>query len=614
MPGLRVQAFRYPAIALLAFLALFNVSPRARSQTPADSQNQTPFQLKVASNLVVVRVVVRDAQGKPVEGLQKEDFKLFDRGREQKIAQFEEEVSPPQAPNPPSLVTPGQPLPSAPAPASVAPQRFLALYFDDLDMSDSDVMDARDAADHYLATNLQPSERVAIFTSAAMLSDFTADLKQIHQALFRLHPHARISAHTDCPELSDYQAQQINQGDPDAFKVALDEAIHRCHMGDAGSPPSSPGGSPSTDSKSGGSSPPGGSLAGAYILSLARTIVDQTETQARTSLQALQQVVGIISQAPGQCSMILVSPGFLSQSEQYQLDLIIDRALRSQVVISSLDPRGLALLMREADITRGYTPSANSGAIGPQHTVDTTREFVATNVLAEVAEGTGGEFFHNNNDLTAGFRALAGSQGAYILAFAPADVKPDGKFHALKVALAEKHKGLTLQARRGYFAAKEGAVAETPPQLETRPQANPAPDAVTQEKERIRQAVISKTDVQELPVEIHTEVSEAAGNDELAVFAHLDTKTLHFHKEGERNQNTVTFVSVIYDGNGKYVTGQQRQAKVDLADDALASLLAAGMEIKVTFQLKPGTYTIREVVTDSEEHHMTAFSRSVEVQ
>ncbi len=355
----------------------------------------------------------------------------------------------------------------------------------------------------------------------------------------------------------------------------------------------------------------------AYIRNEARTIVEKSQMEARASLQGLEQVVDILARAPGQRSVILVSPGFLSQNDQYHLDRIIDRALRSQVVINSLDPRGLALLMREADVTSGYTPSANSGAVGAQHTVDTNREMVAGDVLAEVAEGTGGEFFHNNNDLTAGFRALAGSQG-YILAFAPTEAKEDGKFHGLKVTLTEKHRGVTLQARRGYFATKEGTVAEEPPQLEARPlpetRAIPSTDPAAQEKERIRQAVISKTDSQDLPIELRTEISRAADNDELAVLTHLDTKTLHFHKAAERNQNTVTFVSVIYDGSGKYVTGQQRQARVDLPDDALPNLLAAGMDVKVTFQLKPGTYTIREVVTDSEDHHMAAFSRSVEVR
>ena len=238
---------------------------------------------------------------------------------------------------------------------------------------------------------------------------------------------------------------------------------------------------------------------------------------------------------------------------------------------------------------------------------------VATNVLAEVAEGTGGEFFHNNNDLKAGFRALAGSRVRTSLAFAPTDVKQDGKFHALKVTLTEKHRGFSLQARRGYFALKEGVVAEGPPHLETPPAANATTDSEAQERERIRETVFTKIDVQELPVEVHTEVSKAADSNELAVLAHLDTKSLHFHKEGERNQNTVTFVSVIFDRGGKYISGQQRQAKVDLPDDALPSLLAAGMDVKVNFQLKPGAYTIREVVTDSEEHHVTAFSRSVTI-
>jgi VWFA-related protein len=120
------------------------------------------------------------------------------------------------------------------------------------------------------------------------------------------------------------------------------------------------------------------------------------------------------------------------------------------------------------------------------HNVDSAREFVATDVLAEVAQGTGGEFFHSNNDLRAGFGALAGSPVYYILAFAPTDVKVDGKFHALKVTLTEKHSGFSLQARRGYFATKEGTVAEVPPQLATRPQATVATDSDAQESEKIR--------------------------------------------------------------------------------------------------------------------------------
>lgn len=589
--------------------ALLCVSLDAQNQngnsSQAGAQNQPPFQMQVTSNLVVVRVVVRDAQGKPVEGLKKEDFELFDRGKKQTITQFEEEVSPFPAPPVVAPLKPGTPRVITPAPA----QRFLALYFDDLDMSDTDVIDARDAAERYLTANLQPDERVAMFTSSAMLSDFTVDLKQLHGALLRLHPHPHMARHADCPDISDYQALEMSQQDnpntSDAWKVAIDEAIHRCNWPDPKNPPPGCNGPCVATMED---------ILESHLRNQARMIVDESQIQARNGLQALEQVVNVMARAPGQRSVILVSPGFLSQSEQYQLDRIIDNALHAQVVISALDPRGLAMLMREADITSGYMPMANSGVVGAQHAQDTTREMVATDVLAEVAEGTGGEYFHDNNDLAAGFRALAGSQGAYVLAFSPTDAKQDGKFHALKVTLTEKHHGVGLQARRGYFATKEPTIAQEPPHLETRPVTSPVLDAAAQEKERIRQAVVSKTDQQDLPIDVRTEVSKAASDDELAVLTHLDAKTLRFHSEGERNLTTVTFVSVVFDGSGKFVAGQQRQARVDVPDNILPKLLASGIDVKLTFQLKPGSYTIREVVTDSEEHRVAALSRRVEAQ
>ncbi len=171
-------------------------------------------------------------------------------------------------------------------------------------------------------------------------------------------------------------------------------------------------------------------------------------------------MVKYTAQMPGQRIVILGSPGFLLQDEnQFQLERIIDQALRLQVVISSLDPRGLAVLMRQVDASQIYIPGSGTSS-GAMHRMDQNREVVAGDVLAQVAEGTGGEFFHNNNDLKAGFGRLAGSPGSYILAFAPKDLKPDGKFHQLKVTLAEKVSAYSIQARRGYFAPGNEAEAK----------------------------------------------------------------------------------------------------------------------------------------------------------
>ena len=570
------------SLALFAFLCVWlEAQSRANEKTPAETPDQAVFRLKVASNLVVVRVVVRDAQGKPVGELKKEDFHLFDRGKEQTITQFELESSAALASNSVVVNAPGRPLPPP-----AMPGKFLALYFDDLHTSDSDTIQVRDAADQYLAANLHPGDRVAIFTSGKMLSDFTADPKQIHDALFKLRTSARsLTRISECPNLSDYQAQQIAQFEDDqtidAWRLALDDA-KQCPM-----PP--PNGVP-------------------MIQAMARDILDQAEIQSRTSLQELDRLVQYVSRMPGQRTVILVSPGFLSQSEQYQLDRVIDRALRSQVVISSLDPKGLALLMRETDVSQRYNPTANSGVIGAMHSVDSGRESVATDVLAEVAQGTGGEFYRNNNDLKAGFSTLAGSPLYYILAFAPTDVKPDGKLHAIKITLSEKQKHFTIQARRGYFAPKNERDAEA----EAKQQA--ASDAEAQSQEQIRGAILSKTDLEQFPVAMSAKLSEGKGNTrELTLFAHLDAKPLHFRKDGERNLNTVTFIFAIFDPNDNLVTLQQRRARVNVLDAQLPDFFKAGVDADMIFQLGPGIYRIREIVTDSEEHRMTTFSQSVKI-
>jgi VWFA-related protein len=544
-------------------------------------RNEPPYRIRAAGNLVVVRVVVRDSQGKPVENLRKEDFKLFDRGREQSIAQFavESPATVSSSSTRPGAHAPGQ---AASLPSAAVPGRFLAFYFDDLNTSDTDMVQVRTAADHYLAGNLQLNDRVAIFTSTQMLCGFTADPKQIHDALLKLH--ASRASIRQCPDISDYQAQEITDtgGNPadDAMKIALDEAVRQCHMSETN--------------------------ALQVIPAMAKSIVDEAQILARTSLQGLERMVQYMSEMPGERTIVLVSPGFPSRSEQRQLDRIIGRALRSQVVISSLDPKGLALLMRAADATRAYAPG------GPlmlaQQTLDSAREAVATDVLAEVAQGTGGEFFHNNNDLKAGFGALTGSATCYILGFTPTDMKPDGKFHALKVALTEKQKGMSIRARRGYFAPTSEAEADA------EAKENKAFDAEAEAQEQIGEAILSKAEILRFPIALNAKLSGGHGEElELSLAAHLDARLLHFHKEGAHNLNTVTFVSAVFDQEENLVDSKQRRFRVSVLDSQLPGFFKAGIDADVTFELKPGSYRIREIVTDSEDRQMTAFSYNVKI-
>jgi VWFA-related protein len=75
-----------------------------------------------------------------------------------------------------------------------------------------------------------------------------------------------------------------------------------------------------------------------------------------------------------------------------------------------------------------------------------------TAAMADFAVGTGGRFFHNRNDLNAGYYSLAAApETEYLLGFVPGKEEFKAKFHKLKVTVSAPGK-LNVQARPGYFA------------------------------------------------------------------------------------------------------------------------------------------------------------------
>jgi VWFA-related protein len=606
---------------LVAFLMsghlLVSACGVAQTQTaPAAAASVTPdpYKLQVTSNLVTVRLVVRDAQGNPVKGLKKEDLKLFDKGKQQSITQF--------TAYPPVTTAPATPTASDQSPSPLSPNsplNFTAYYFDDLNTRDADLRQARDAVDHFLSANLRPQDKVAIFTTGQMLSNFTSDPKQIHDALSKLHANPQaMNLNHDCPELSDYQAEQImldpdGHKNNDAWTVALTEASERCHLGTP----------PSRNRRDKTDSTEADPHLIMMVRMLAESIVDQSEIQTRNNLRALERLVGYVAQMPGHRRIVLVSPGVLAENEQPQLDQIIDRALHAEVVIHSLDPRGLVNLSREGDASKSYLGSV-PGAGGALQDLDNTREFLASSVIAEFAKGTGGQYFHRNNDLQAGLSRLQDPTEYYTLAFVPTNLKPDGKFHPLSVQLAVKHPDFTIQARRGYFARKleagaqvaieTKAGAKTEANTEVASQVTQESDAELQVREQVRQAILSKQDDQQLTVSLDATVASTNTQvRQLTLSAHLSTQNMHFQKVGERNLNEVLFAFAVFDRIDSPVSLQQGWAKVDASDAELRQILASGLQMDVTFLLKPGIYRVRQVVMDSQESRLTSRSREIKI-
>lgn len=147
----------------------------------AQEQSIPTFQSGVS--VIQVPVVVRDRDGRAVDGLKKEDFQLFDNGKPVEIAGFS--VDKPGGLNAPDRSLPGPNGATAPTAAAMdVPERFVALLFDDISMGDGAILQrAREAAVKQVGA-IEPGDRIAIVTSScAVEQDFTNDPAKLDEAL-----------------------------------------------------------------------------------------------------------------------------------------------------------------------------------------------------------------------------------------------------------------------------------------------------------------------------------------------------------------------------------------------------------------------------------------------
>jgi VWFA-related protein len=537
------------------------------------------FKLQVERNLVVVRVVVRDAKGAAVDNLRKEDFELFDRGKPQTILHFSvEKAAPKPAEKPSEKKRPAElEATEETATSPSAARRFLALYFDDVHTSFENLVRSRDAADRYLAASLQPGDRVGLFTASGQNQlDFTGDFAKVHQALFQLRSRPIIGTVESCATIPPYEAYLIaEQHDSNALDVATAEVLY-CVFSD---------------------NPNYLHQAQALAQANASPANIKAETESRAALRGIDFLVRRMILLSGQRTVVIVSSGFLTEALHYELGEIIDHALRTNVVLNALDARGLYTAPAVPDASQANIANTKRAeVIGRKSQMLSDSAKLESAGMQALAQDTGGIFFQNSNDLEAGFRRTAALPDAYyILAFSPQALKHDGAFHPIKVKLVSQP-GLTLQARQGYYAPRK------------------ADDPTAREKEEIEEAVFSQDETQDLPIKVDTQFLTRSPSDaHLTVLARLDLQRLHFRKQEDYNLDNLTFVTALFNSDGDLVTAQQNILQLRLRDAALARYLQTGVTTKTHFDVKPGTYRVRAVVRDSESGQIYGLNRTVEI-
>ena len=550
-----------------------NPGSGAASSTEVSSRDTAPT-FKVRVNLVLVRVVVRDSQGNVVPNLKKEDFQLFDNRKPQTISSFSVETPATHAIVATTAATPSiQAAAEAPVLTPTAlPQRFVSVVFDDTSLSTSDAVTVRAAATR-LFGSMAPSDRVGIYTTSGQFTqEFTADREALQESLLRIVPHPLSTSPGlhPCPEINYYEADQIvNFHDSQALAVATEDTVQCAFNGDQTQR----------------------AQAASMAESSAQQAASQGDAQSDYIYRHLEDAMRRLSAMPGQRVMVFVSPGFIVTTYTREGGDLIDRANRANIVINTIDARGL------------YTPDMGDIADPPRDTVltagpktmyRTSAQFAQTEILGQLADGTGGTFFHNRNDLDEGLRrAVVAPSLSYLLAFSPQNLKVDGRYHTLKVSLAGKQK-YTVQTRHGYYAPRT------------------VKDPAEAAKQEIQEAIFSQEEIHDVPIDLQTQFFKTDETQaKLAVLTHVDMKGIHFRKAEGRSLDDLTFATAIFDQNGNFVTGGEKIVQMRLLDPTLNRLSRSGFTVKSSFDVKPGTYLVRLVVRDAEGSQMAARNGAV---
>jgi len=379
---------------------------------------------------------------------------------------------------------------------------------------------------------------------------------------------------TACPEISYYQADRIiNKADYDALQAAESEYL-LC------------GGFPRNmkDARS---------KAETIVKAAAKIALNIGGRDTLLALTALRNLVTRMKVLPGSRTIVLVSPGFFMTAEHSSDEAeVMDGAIRANVVISSVDAGGLKVIIPSGDAATPTKHAPDGANLKGQYVSEVAS--LSQGVMADLAAATGGTFFHNSNDLGEGLSTISAQpEFTYMLGFSPRNFKPDNRFHALKVTLTDGR--YELQARRQYFARQNSAQSMEP------------------EKEEIAEALFSRAEIHDLPVELFAQFFRVGDKARIEVFARVDVKLLHFHKADGRNINKLTVIGGIFDLNGNYITGNERSVELRLKDQTLENPPKSGVLFKSPLDVVPGSYVIRMMARDSEGHLISAQNSVAEI-
>jgi VWFA-related protein len=411
---------------------------RTPAAAPVAAISSAPFSgtvLHAQSRLVVLDVEITD-HDKPVKGLDRSRFHVFEDGHEVPISSFEENEPPASVEIAKAPTLPPGTYSNVPVyPESSAVN---VLLLDALNTPMGDQEQVRRQMIAYLST-IKPGTALAIFTLSSqlrMVVGFTTDVTKLKQALENKKPIARSSA--------DVGANSSESNSSSLVQSASSIAT---------------------------SNDPGTMwLVGQIMQFAADTRAYETDQRVTMTLDALSELARYLTAIPGKKNLIWFSGSFpiglspdaalstqIKDVRDYSIDMQRTSALLSaaRVAVYPVDARGL---MTAPTVDSSYTPplATLQGAATPvanDNSAFTTQTSQDQGTMSTIAAETGGRAYANSNGLKdAVEKIVAEGSSYYALSYVPpegAAGKRGDDFHKVEVKVdGSKYQ---LSYRRGYY-------------------------------------------------------------------------------------------------------------------------------------------------------------------
>ncbi len=575
-------------IVLRVFFFLIALSPANFSQTPARSPNQEQDQtLRIRTNLIQVRAVVTDKQGRIIENLRKEDFIVSENGNPQEVSFFSADKIDGEAPSaskgPPATPTVAG-VANAPANLVEAPRRTIVLFVDTVHVDHIRLRRVKETLNQFINQQMTNQDLVAVVASGGrlgLLSQFTRDKKLLRSAVNSLAPWAPGDRDII---LTPNIAGRALQGELEALSIAYqiiqaEEGMVKSEEPDLIRNPK---------------------LAQVLRQQYAprfNAILSQAAYRRRTALYTLDGVISQMARIPGQRMIFLFSEGFTQMGIGGSVDLndfqqSISRAVASGVVIHSLDAKGIDPVMLGAEssifIVGNLTGAMNVSA----------KESLQG--LRTLAQDTGGNLVINTNNLAEQMqKALRENSFSYVLSYYPANDKDPTKFRNLSVQVKD-HPEYKVRTQKGYRPADIEKLLAASESLTPR--------------QKLAAAMNSPIPTTSFGITAIADYLEREGDEmQVALQVFFDGDTPECQPTTGSGACEIEVAITVHDLNGKLVKVFTDILNLNLKPDQLAAVRQSSYRYYRRLGLKPGTYQIRAGIREPKTERLGTTSLWVEV-